>query len=129
MLEKSSMNTLSAEMHDAMLVLGKPVYGEKQARWLPRAARSAGISFRTARALFQRERHDPRASVVEAVRKAVRRARGEKEAQEARREHAAILDRIARLEAAMGLSDAEFFGPERHALRGLAGRENSALDT
>lgn len=64
---------IADEMHDAIVKLAgdREVYDSRE-RWLQRAARRAGISFRTAKALFYREVPDPRASVIEKIRTAVR---------------------------------------------------------
>lgn len=59
---------------------------------------------------------------------AIRRAADARVAAEARDEHAALMARIARLETAMGLSDAEFAGPQIDALRAATGREDRAVD-
>lgn len=53
---------------------------------------------------------------------AIRRAADERAAQEARNEFREITNRIARLEAAMGVQDPEFGGPHLDALRASVGR-------
>ena len=47
---------------------------------------------------------------------------------EAKQERANLLDRIARLEAALGLSDEDFNRPQIDALRGLARPSDSPVD-
>lgn len=52
---------------------------------------------------------------------AIRRAADVRIVEEARHERAALADRIARLEAALRLSDEDFHRPDLDALRGLGG--------
>lgn len=66
--------TLSLEMRTAIADLGGPRGdGDTRERVIERAARRAGISFRTAKSLFYGETSNPRASVVERVRAALSR--------------------------------------------------------
>lgn len=65
---------LSLEMRTAIADLGGPrCDGDTRERVIDRAARRAGISFRTAKALFYGEMTNPRATTVERVRAALSR--------------------------------------------------------
>jgi hypothetical protein len=92
------MTDLVAEMRESIIRLGgERSWFETRQAWLDRAARIAGISARSAKALFYRETPDPKASVVERVRCAVEKLNDVEEAK-ARDEFKQINTRIAELE-------------------------------
>jgi len=137
-LDKSSgvrvVSELAAEMRQAIVVLaGERSWSETRPRWLERAARRAGISYRTARALFYCEPHEPRASVVERVRQAAEQATRKVEAAKHDPEIADLVARIARAEERLGQIDPEFFLPHveglRAATRPAGQRENGSGGT
>jgi tetrahydromethanopterin S-methyltransferase subunit G len=85
-------------MRQSIITLaGERAWSETRQRWLERAARRAGISYRAAKGLFYGEPHEPRAGVVESVRRAVERMSFDQEAK-AKDEYAALSKRIAELE-------------------------------
>lgn len=109
------LSELANEMRDGIVALaGERNWKETRARWLERAARAAGISYRTARAIFYGEIRDPRGSVVERVRCAL----GEK-AREAkpRDEFDLFKERLSALEARLLSIDPEFYREGINALR------------
>jgi hypothetical protein len=78
MLEKSSkMST-----REAMITLAgnPPAYGELP-RWLSKIARAAGISFRTARSLWNEEIKDPNHLAAKAVRQQAQIAEAKRDAE------------------------------------------------
>lgn len=113
----SKVSSLSIEMRQAIIRLGGPRdwYATRES-WLAKAARNAGITYRTAKSLFYCEAEDPRASVVERIRTAIA-ARCTQDEVKARDEFSELSARLARLEAAMAISDQEFFGPAIDGLR------------
>ena len=111
------MSSLAIEMRQGIIRLaGERSWFETRQRWLERAARIAGISTRTAKALFYCEIVDPKSSVVERVRSALRDFDREQEAK-ARDERSDILERIARIESRMGQTDPDFFSSQAAGLR------------
>lgn len=71
---ENSMSDIVIEMHEKIALLGGDrTWHDNRDSWLSRAAHNAGISYRTAKALFYKERKDPKSSVVERVRDAVAR--------------------------------------------------------
>lgn len=111
------LSELANEMRDGIVALaGERNWKETRARWLERAARAAGISYRTARAIFYGEIRDPRGSVVERVRCAL----GEK-AREAkpRDEFDLFKERLSALEARLLAVDAEMHASDLAALRNI----------
>ena len=86
------------ELHDAMIrVAGPREWSDTRESWIARAARRAGVPFRTARAVFYREIRDPKWSVVETIRAAAR-AFDEHNESKSRDELIALRARIERLE-------------------------------
>lgn len=125
------VTTTAIEMRKAIIEIAGPrKLFDSRELWLDRAARAAGISKRTAKAIFYCECADPRASVVEKIREAQkRRARDDAEAIAAgKREYTELLDRIARLEAALAIHDPDFHEHSIDALRGMARAEDQPLD-
>lgn len=59
---------------------------------------------------------------------AIRKAADARIVREAKVERSKLEDRVARLEAALFIQDADFHQPSLDALRGMAGREDRALD-
>lgn len=108
--------SLAVEMRNAVILLaGERAWGETRQRWLERAARRAGISYRQARRLFYSE-CGAKADVVERVRAAVRNRQSER-LREARDAYEAIVSGIKRAEAALRIRDEDFHSPEIDALR------------
>lgn len=70
-LGKNVVTSLAAEMKEHLAGLAGP-FADSDTResWLARAARRAGISYRQAKAIFYGETRDPRASIVEQLRRA-----------------------------------------------------------
>lgn len=101
-MEKSSGKAemdISIEMHSAISKLaGHRDWRDTRGRWLEKAARAAGISYRQAKSLFYGETKDPKWSVVEKVRAARDRMLAAQEAG-ARDDRDTILARLERLEA------------------------------
>ena len=96
------VSALAAELRDAIIeIAGAPTWFENRKSWLARAARTAGIPHRTAKAIFYREVEDPRGSVVEKIRAARARLQSAQEENEnkARDEYRILCERIAILEA------------------------------
>lgn len=116
-VEKSSegnvVSALALEMRRSIAALaGARSFTETRERWLERAARRAGISFRTAKALFYQEQRDPRASVVERVRDAAQRL--------AKQEAADLASRFETIAAALDARDQDFHSDDVAALVGAA---------
>lgn len=65
-----SASALAVEMKNAVIELGEQQPGEKNKRFLERAARAAGISFRSAKSLFYCEAQNPGSLIVDSVRAA-----------------------------------------------------------
>lgn len=104
------VTSVAIEMKRSIVLLaGTRRDSDTRESMIARAARRAGISFRQAKSLFYGETRDPRASVVESVRSAMK-------AQEAD----VLLARISALEATLAQVDSEFFGPAVEALRTAA---------
>ncbi len=100
-MEKSSGNTemdISLEMHTAISQLaGDRHWRDTRGRWLEKAAKATGISYRQAKSLFYGETKDPKWSVVEKVRAARHRMLETQEAR-ARDDRNNIVARLERLE-------------------------------
>ena len=118
---------LAIELKAGLAELAGPLQpSDTRESWLARGARRAGVSHRTARAIYYGETTDPRTSVSDRIRAAVTRLRGE-QLKRAQHEHQDILGRIARLERHLSLSDPDFHEPALDALRqgsAVAGRED-----
>lgn len=72
MSNKSSNFGVAEEMRRGIVLLaGERNWHETRQRWLERAAKAAGITYRAARSLFYAEPHAPRPSVIARVRRAV----------------------------------------------------------
>lgn len=81
---------IADEMRAAIIDLAGPKdWIDTRQRWLERAARRAGISFRAAKALYYGETPDPRSSVVEKIRAALKQHK-EKVGERARGEYAIV---------------------------------------
>lgn len=127
MANKSSgvrvVSQLAIDMRNAIIELaGDRAVFDSRERWIARAARVAGVSYRTARAFFYAEHDEPRSSSVEKVRMALARKRKEQTDAEAvsRNEYREIMDRISILEARLNATDPEFYGEETSRLREMA---------
>lgn len=120
----SVMSELAVEMKNAVIALaGERRWNETRQRWLERAARRAGITYRSARALFYCEPHQPRAAVLHKVRAAVERKNKSLEAN-AHNANQGLLDRLARIEAALMASDPDFYSEAISAIRDTARQIN-----
>jgi chlorite dismutase len=106
MLEKSSkMST-----REAMIALAgrPPSYGELP-RWLTKVSKAAGISFRTARSLWNEEIKDPEHLAARAVRQ-------QAQIEEAKRDAAIVANFFSRRAQALANIDADFHRSEIDAL-------------
>jgi hypothetical protein len=109
------MSEIAAEMKDAITILGgERLWSDTRARWLERAARAAGISYRGAYALFYQQGHEPRACTVEKVRRAIK-AREQGEAN-ARAEYRDITERLKLLERRLASIDPDFYCSDIEAI-------------
>ena len=93
------------EMKQAIVALAGPRdwFGNRQS-WIAKSARAAGISYRSAKALFYEETQCPNRTVVGMVRAAVAKMSMGNEAS-ANDEYAALRERVERLEAALCLAN------------------------
>lgn len=117
---ESVVMSVALEMKHAIVALaGSRMPSDTRESMIARAARRADISIRQAKALFYGEYRDPRASIVEKVRAAIKEDTAET--------HAA---RLCALEATLAHVDPEFFGPAvqalREAARALGGEAHAA---
>ena len=103
------MSDLTEQLREAIIELaGNRALFDSSERWLSRAAHKGGISVRTAKSLFYREKSDVRASVAASVFAALDQQRASPEHAEHRQDQISIQqlrDRIARLEEALSLSE------------------------
>ena len=116
------------EMRNAIIKLAGPrEWHDNRKSWLSKAAVTAGVSYRTAKAFFYAEGHEPRSSAVDRVRAAVRRMEREETLKEqaARDDYQALLGRVAQLEAALLATDSEFFRDAIEALRAATHQSGS----
>ena len=110
---------IAIEMRNSIIVLaGERGWAETRQRWLERAARQAGISYRAARALFYLEEHEPGASVVERIRVAVQRRKDTEEA--TRVEFKQTVERLGFLVDRLATIDPDFHRQALRALRSTA---------
>lgn len=104
------VTSIALEMkHSIVLLAGHRHSSDTRESMIARAARRANISFRQAKALFYGETRDPRASVVEKVRAAIKDAETDN-----------LAARFIALETTLAHVDPEFFGPAVEALREAA---------
>lgn len=104
------VTSIALEMkHSIVLLAGHRRSSDTRESMIARAARRANISFRQAKSLFYGETRDPRASVVERVRAAIKDAETDN-----------LSARFTALEATLAHVDPEFFGPAVEALREAA---------
>lgn len=117
------------DMRDVVAIVAGPRgWGDTRQSWLARAARRAGVTYRQAKALFYGEITDPKHL---AARRMIEEAQRRREEKAARNEYAELRDRIARLEALLVQTDADFHSPHVAGLREQAdglGGEGSAVD-
>jgi len=128
MLDKCSevkiVSDLALEMRQSIYELGGTRgWQENRKSWLAKAARKIGITPRQARSLFYME-GGLRAEIVDRV----RAAKKQELIAETRNEYAELTARIARLEALLSISDADFHQPEIDAVREMAGRTHRTVD-
>lgn len=116
------VSEVAIEMRKAIIELaGSRAVFDSRTRWLERAAEKAGVSYRTAKALFYCEATNPHISAVEKVRAArARKQKNDALHATANETYADLLARIARLEAALRVADEDFFEHQTDALRGMA---------
>lgn len=117
MLDKFSgakvVSELALELRRSITaVAGERAWNETRERWLERAARKIGISYRQAKALFYCECSDPRASVVEKVRSAA--------VKKAQSEAGELASRFEAIAGAMNAADQDFYSEDVAALIGAA---------
>jgi len=119
MVEKSSKMSTRAAM--VTLAGNPPAYGELP-RWLSKIAKSAGISFRTARSLWNEEITDPEHLAAKAVRQ-------QAEIEEAKRDAAVVANFFSRRAQALANIDPDFHRSEidafLEAARALSGRDRA----
>lgn len=128
--ENKSKMTLVDELHHGIKTLAGPrQWNDTRESWLARGARVAGVSFRTAKALFYREWPDPRASVVDSVRAAVARRNCQSQTEATERDALQELhERIAVLESRLEKIDPEFHFEALAAIRDATPRNRRATD-
>jgi len=119
MLEKSSK--MSAR--EAMITMaGRPPMHGELPRWLSRIAMAAGISFRTARSLWNEEITDPEHLAAKAVRQ-------QAEIEEAKRDAAVVANFFSRRAQALANVDPDFHRNEidafLEAARALSNRDST----
>jgi len=108
------VSEVAMEMRRAIIGLaGNREVFDSRERWLDRAARAAGITRRMAKSFFYCECADPKASIVDRVREAIEKNKAEdaEAVTAARIEYQELLERVARLEAALVVQDADFHRP------------------
>lgn len=125
------VSQISAEMRQSIISLaGVRGWGETRQRWIEKAARKAGISYRTTKSLFYSEMPDPKASIVARVRQAAEKKLTSREGQ-AQNEFARLESRLRHIEKHLAAIDPDFDrnvvvenGREIHGL----GCEDSPVD-
>lgn len=128
-----AVSELATEMRTAIIELaGDRQLFDTRDRWLDRAARTAGISRRMAKAFFYNETCNPSADVVASVRSARDNLRTKAKEEEdvavaARSEYSELLARIERLEAALRVQSAEPCGVAIDAVRDMPRRSDRAV--
>ncbi|MFA7308106.1 MAG: hypothetical protein WC026_15700 [Hyphomicrobium sp.] len=124
------VSEVAIEMRKAIIELaGSRAVFDSRMRWLERAAEKAGVSYRTAKALFYCEAANPHISAVEKVRAA--RARKKKDDAlhtTANETYADLIARITRLEDALRVADEDFHSDQIDALRRMDSDPDRALD-
>jgi hypothetical protein len=111
---------IANEMRQSIIALaGVRGWGETRERWIEKASRAAGISYRTAKSIFYEEIADPKSSVVEHIRNAVEKKNKTQESI-ARNEFAELATRMQRLEECLAAVDPDFHSPALDALRSAA---------
>jgi hypothetical protein len=111
---------ISNEMHIAIVEIGGPAgFYDNRESWLAKAARSAGVNYRTAKGFFYREYLNPNAVDVDRVREARARLHAKNESLR----HAATLDSAA---DALCSIDETFHRAEIDRLRDVARHVRSA---
>lgn len=86
-------------------VAGPKGWDETRERWLERASRKAGISFRAAKAIFYQEIADPE---HRAIRRLAQAARLREQERQARADTATSIGKLVALRAALAAIDEEF---------------------
>lgn len=135
-LEAKQMTAIADEMKQSIEQLcGPRDFHDTRESWLARGARRAGISYRAAKAFFYREKINPRATDVEAVRSAILKNGAEhndRHRERASADHAHIRaeihDLIENLDRAVSRLEAAGLGPEAGRGRVVADRARSLLD-
>lgn len=121
------VSELALEMRRSIVTAGGTRgWQENRKSWLSKAARRIGITDRQARSLFYMQ-GNPRAELVERVRAALVKL-DRHNAKGARNEFQALNARIARVEALLRVSDADFHQPEIDAAREMGRSLNRTLD-
>jgi uncharacterized membrane protein YccC len=114
-----------AEMRQHARAIGAPLFADEQVLFrIERVARRLSITARRARAYWYGEAASIPADHMDRARQIARQPI-EQEASDA---FAELQNRIARLEAALAVSDPDFHGPSLDALRVSAGRPDRAVD-
>ncbi len=118
------------DLHEAMTCLAGPrLWSDTRESWIGRAARRAGISYRTAKALLYREIKDPKWSVVQAVTQAAARLCDDETQEALARDDISILARrVAEMEAALAhMASAPATG-EGASLHGSRGTDRAVVE-
>ena len=112
-----TVTEIAIELRNALIAVGgERGWNETRQRWIERAARAAGISFRTGKAIFYCEPSDHRSSAVESLRAAAARKVMQQE-DAAANDYADIASRLARLESTLLTVDPDFYRHEIDARR------------
>jgi hypothetical protein len=116
---------IASEMQSSLRLIAEPVHaGESIKALIGKAARRVGFDYWRTHDLWYGRARRIDAVELEAVRARVRR----QEEAEANAEIAELRARLARLESALELADADFHGPTREALRGQMGVLGRVVD-
>ena len=120
-----TVSNIVEELHDGIVALAGP-RSDRDTResMLSRAARAAGLNYRTAQRLYRREITDPRYSIVRAIREALARraaTAAEKQEAEANAELHDLRSRVERLECLIANLDRPPAPERRETIRGLDG--------
>lgn len=111
------VSQIAVELREGIVELaGERTWAETRERWLDRAARRAGISFRSAYAIFYQQVTVPRAETVERVRLAIKKKRERDEAS-ARREAEDFIARLEAVERYIRTVDPDYAGPHADGYR------------
>jgi sirohydrochlorin ferrochelatase len=116
---------IASEMKSSLRLIAEPVHaGESIKALIAKAARRVGFEYWRTHDLWYGRARRIDVAELEAVRARVRA----KEEAQANAEIAELRARLQRLESALAVADADFFGPAREALRGSMGGARRVAD-